>query len=126
MNSSGRDKNQRASRRNSERRGRFAEHIAAAYMRLRGHRILDRRFKAATGEIDLVTRKGRRIAFIEVKARADMAACEASITPKLRSRVRRAADVWMARHEALQNFNVGFDIIFIRPRKWPVYLKDGL
>lgn len=113
-------------RRKHERRGRSAERIAAAYLRLKGFRILDRRFKAATGEIDLIACKRRRIAFIEVKARADLEACEAAITPKLRQRVRRAADVWMAGHLSYRDYDIGFDIIFMRPRSWPVYLKDGL
>lgn len=113
-------------RQDSERRGRQAERIAAIYLMLKGFRILERRFKATTGEIDLIARKGQRIAFIEVKARADLQACESSITPKLRARVRRAADAWMAKHEVLQSLDVGFDIIFIQPHKWPVYLKDAL
>ena len=115
-----------AAKRKKERRGRFAEHIAAAYLRLKGHRILERRFKAATGEIDLIALQGRRIAFIEVKARADLEACEASVTPKLRQRVRRAADAWMAKHSAFHDHDLGFDLVFIRPGRWPVYLKDAL
>lgn len=109
-----------------ERRGRWAETIAAAYLRFKGFRILDKRFKVPSGEIDIIAMKGRRIAFIEVKARTDLEACEASITPKLRARVRRAADIWMGKHEAHGGCDMSFDIIFIRPRRWPVYLKDAL
>jgi putative endonuclease len=113
-------------RRRHERRGRRAERIAALYLRLRGYRILERRFKVPSGEIDLVARKGKRLAFVEVKMRADLEACEASITPKLRARVRRAAEIWLSRNAAYQEFDLGFDVIFMRPRKWPVYLKDSI
>ncbi len=113
-------------RQRHERRGRRAELIAAYYLRFRGYRILERRFKVPAGEIDLIARKGRRLAFVEVKMRADLETCEASITPKLQARVRRAADIWLARNAAYQGHDVSFDIIFIRPRKWPLHLKDSM
>ncbi len=109
-----------------ERRGRSAERIASLFLLINGFRIVERRFKVPVGEIDIVAVKGRRLAFVEVKARADIVACEASITPKLRSRVRRAADVWMASHRRYHDYDQGFDLIFICRRKWPIYLKDGL
>lgn len=51
------------------RRGLFAETVTALLLRLKGHRILARRYKTPVGEIDLVALKGRRLAFIEVKRR---------------------------------------------------------
>lgn len=113
-------------RQRHEQRGRRAEWWAALYLTMHGYRIIERRFKVHAGEIDLIARKGRRIAFIEVKMRADRESCEASITPKLRARVRRAAEIWLSRNAAYQEFDLGFDVIFIRPRKWPVYLKDSI
>ncbi len=100
--------------------------MATIYLLLKGFRIIERRFKVPVGEIDIIAVKGSRLAFVEVKARADVEACEASITPKLRARVRRAADVWMGGHDCYRDYDLGFDLIFIRPRQWPLYLKDGL
>lgn len=108
------------------RRGRTAEWLAAAYLISKGHRVLARRFKAPTGEIDLITLRAGRIAFIEVKRRSTLEDCQASITPRLRQRVRRAADVWLARNPRFQDYEMGFDIVFIRPRTWPAYLRDAL
>jgi len=51
------------------RHGLLAETIAALLLRLKGHRILARRFKTPVGEIDLVALKGKRLAFVEVKRR---------------------------------------------------------
>jgi putative endonuclease len=51
------------------RRGLFAETVTALLLRLKGHRIVARRYKTPVGEIDLVALKGRRLAFIEVKRR---------------------------------------------------------
>jgi len=51
------------------RRGLFAETVAALLLRLKGHRILARRYRTPVGEIDLVALKGKRLAFVEVKRR---------------------------------------------------------
>ena len=44
------------------RRGLLAETIAAFMLRLKGHRIVAKRYKTPVGEIDLVALKGRRLA----------------------------------------------------------------
>lgn len=108
------------------RSGHTAEFLAAAFLVARGHRVLCRRFATKAGEIDLITVKAGRIAFVEVKRRATIADCEASITPKLRQRVRAAANLWMARNERYQLHDQGFDLVFIQPWRWPVYLRDAL
>jgi putative endonuclease len=46
------------SRQGRERAGRFAEILAAWLLRLRGYRILARRYATPLGEIDLVARRG--------------------------------------------------------------------
>jgi Uncharacterised protein family UPF0102 len=51
------------------RSGLFAETVTALLLRLKGHRIVARRYKTPVGEIDLVALKGRRLAFIEVRRR---------------------------------------------------------
>lgn len=60
----------------AEKRGRWAETLSVIALRLTGWRILARRMKAkkgsGLGEVDIVARRGRTIAFVEVKARADM------------------------------------------------------
>jgi putative endonuclease len=58
-------------RRRAERGGRRAESIAAWWLRLKGWTILARRVRTPVGEVDLIARRGRTLAFIEVKARAN-------------------------------------------------------
>ena len=60
---------QRTNRPAAERRGRYAESFAAWALRLKGYRLLARRFKTPLGEVDLIMRRGEVTAFIEVKAR---------------------------------------------------------
>ena len=54
----------------AEKRGRGAETVAAWWLRLHGWRILARRARVPGGEVDIVARRGRTLAFVEVKARA--------------------------------------------------------
>jgi putative endonuclease len=65
--------------------------VAAILLRLKGCRILARRFVVSGGEIDLIAKRGAPIAFVEVKARADMeiAAIATSATKRRRTGVRR-------------------------------------
>ena len=64
----------RAARRRAFRRGHVAEFLCLWHLRLRGWRIPARRFKVKSGEIDLIARRGRVLAAIEVKARDSLSA----------------------------------------------------
>jgi putative endonuclease len=113
-------------RRRRYRRGLNAEMIVAAVYMAFGHRILGRRFKTPVGEIDLIAIKGRRVAFIEVKRRASVEDAEDAITLTMRRRVRRAADLWLARNPQYQGYDVGFDLVFVLPWRFPIVMRDAL
>ncbi len=115
-----------AERRARNREGGRAEWIASFALLLRGYRILARRAKTPLGEIDLIALRGRRLAFVEVKRRATQEAAEASISSTQRARIRRAADLWIARNPRYQTYELGFDIVFLVARRWPRYLRNAL
>ena len=83
-------------------RGLWAERLAEAVLAAGGYACLDRRFRAPGGEIDLVVRRGRVLAFVEVKARrADGAGPpECFVDRAKRGRERRAAAAWLAERAA--------------------------
>ena len=83
------------------RHGLLAETIAALLLRLKGHRILARRFKTPVGEIDLVALKGKRLAFVEVKRRKTLEEAGWSLPTRARWRIVRAAQYWLAGHPTL-------------------------
>lgn len=124
--SEARGEERRTERRRRYRRGWVSEHLAAAFLMAKGYRVLARRQKTPAGEIDLIAVRGRRLAFVEVKQRASLLEAEAAIGPRQRARVRRAADLWLARHPRYAEHEIGFDLIFLMPRRWPVHLENAL
>ena len=116
-----------------ERRARYragirSEWIAALARRLRGYRILETRWKTSAGEIDLIAIRRKRLAFIEVKRRADITDEEAyaAVGPAQRQRVRRAAERWVARHKRYRDKEIGFDLVLVAPGRWPRVIENGL
>lgn len=94
----------------AERSGRLAEAMAAWTYRFKGFDIIDRRFKAAGGEIDLVVRKGALLVFVEVKRRPEIDAALFAVTYKNRRRMERAVKSWLARHPKLAQSDIRYDI----------------
>ena len=106
-------------RRRAEHLGLSAESRAAWALRLSLHRILARRFRCSSGEIDLVARRGRTLVFVEVKARDTLTAAIEAVTPRARARILAAADAFVARHPAYVDFDRRFDIVAVLPGRWP-------
>ncbi|TNE65112.1 MAG: YraN family protein [Alphaproteobacteria bacterium] len=112
------------SRKDAERRGRRAESLAALWLRLKGYRIVARRFRGRTGELDLIARRGSRIAIIEVKARPSVTLALEAITAHQRRRIERAAEEWLARQHS-GAFSLRFDVIAIVPGRLPTHIMDA-
>ncbi len=102
----------------AERRGRRAETLALWWLRLQGWRILAQRVKVKVGEVDIVARKGRTVAFIEVKWRAKSEALDTAIDVHRLRRVARAAEILAPRY-ARTGEDVRIDVILLAPGKWP-------
>jgi putative endonuclease len=105
--------------------GRWAETLCAWHLRCRAYRILARRFKTPVGEIDLIARRGRTLAFIEVKARNDEATAMDSITQHQRRRVWRAAQLFIAGDSRVQDCDVRFDVMVVVPNRLPRHIEDA-
>lgn len=111
------------SREAAEKRGRCAETLACCYLRLHGWRILARRARVRGGEVDIVARRGRTLAFVEVKARnTDEAAAFALDEWRLR-RVVVAAERLAPRYMR-DGDDVRIDALFIVPKRWPRHLAN--
>lgn len=107
----------------AERRGRRAETLACWYLRLHGWRVLQRRARVPGGEVDIVARRGRTLAFVEVKARASAEAANLALDRHRLKRVAIAAERLAPRFMRAAD-NVRIDAIFIVPGRWPKHLPD--
>ena len=115
----------RPSRREAERKGRFAERLSALALQLKGYRILEVRAKLPGGEIDLIAARAKTIAFVEVKARRQEATALYAITPTAQKRILRASEQWMARHPALASYGWRFDAMIVAKGRWPKHIRDA-
>jgi putative endonuclease len=108
----------RRTRSSSPRRlGPEAERRVRRHYRLRGWLVLDANARAGGNELDIVVRRGRRLVFVEVKARSGTGfgdPWEAVGREKAR-RVRHAAEAWLARRPDLCGLEVGFEAVAVRP-----------
>ncbi len=111
-------------------RGRSAERRAALLLRLKGYAVLARNFRpaknAGLGEIDIVARRGRTLAFVEVKARAAEADAIFAIAPEQQARIARAAQHFLKTRPVYQSFAQRFDAMVLEAgRFWPRHLTDA-
>ena len=107
----------------AERRGRAAETLACWWLRLHGWRILARRARVPGGEVDIVARRRRILAFIEVKARATEDAATLSLDAWRLRRVVVAAERLSARH-IKPGDDVRIDAVFIVPGRLPRHVPN--
>jgi putative endonuclease len=108
-------------RQKAERGGRRAERLAAWWLRLHGWHILAMRARTPVGEVDLVARRGRTLAFVEVKARATGAAAEAALDDYRLRRVARAAEALLGRYMRDGDI-VRIDAMFVTPWRLPRHM----
>jgi putative endonuclease len=102
-----------------------AESIAALLLRLKGYTILTRRFVVSGGEIDLVARRGGSIAFVEVKARAELEVAAIAISATKRRRIGRAARVWLMRNPWAAGLTLRGDAVFLARGRLPRHDPDA-
>lgn len=105
--------------------GRFAEARCALGLRLKGYRILARRHRSRVGEIDIIARRGRTVAFIEVKARQSLEDALESVSARQRSRIRNAAELFLANRPHLAQLDARFDVMLVAGWRWPRHLIDA-
>ena len=110
-------------RRAAEQQGRSGERIAAWWLRLQGWRIVGERVRTRRGEVDLIARRGRTLAFIEVKTRGDAASLAIAIDEYRLRRVVDSAHALVARYGAGAE-DIRIDVMLVRPWRVPVHLKN--
>ncbi len=119
----GADRRQRQVR--AQRRGLRAEALAALWLRLRGYAIVERDVRSSLGQIDIVARRGRVVAFVEVKQRGETDAAAGALLARQRQRIERAASGYVARRPALAGHDIRFDVVAMSPWRLPRHIVDA-
>lgn len=95
------------------------EKMAEEALQAKGMTIVERRYRAEDGEIDLIARDGDMLVFVEVKYRPKAAAGQGllAVTPAKQRRIMHAAMRYLVAHDCMQ-MQVRFDVLEIT--------RDGL
>jgi len=94
--------------------GRDGEDYAARVLERAGLRVIDRNWRCAQGELDLIATRGDLVVFCEVKTRRSRSWGEPSeaVHPRKQARIRRLAGRWLAEHRGKAR-NVRFDVVSV-------------
>lgn len=112
-------------RQSAELYGRRGETLAAWYLRLKGYRILESRYKTPVGEIDLIARRFGTTVFVEVKSRKSRDLEGEALLSIRTDRIVRAAEYYIGRHPRLVATSLRYDVIFLAPRMWPRHVMNA-
>lgn len=103
--------------------GHAAEWLAAAWLMAKGYQVLGFRLKSRAGEIDLLARRGRTLAVVEVKRRSTMAAALLALKPAQHDRLVAAGEAIRRNRPALQALELRIDIVALAPGRFPRHLR---
>jgi putative endonuclease len=112
-------------RKRAQRRGRFAEWLCLWHLRLRGWQILARDWRCPSGEIDILARRGRVLAIIEVKSRQEFDTAASALTPRQRRRIARAAEAFLLSRPDLARLDPRFDLMLVSPLRLPRHWRGA-
>jgi putative endonuclease len=101
--------------------GRYGEDVAARHLTEAGLAILERNWRCAAGEIDIVARDGDVLVVCEVKTRSGdgFGSPLEAVTSSKAARLRRLAALWLEEH-GVRVPEVRFDVVGVsRGRRGP-------
>ena len=109
---------------NSYVKGNFAELLACTLLIMKGYRILARRYKTSVGEIDIVARRGKYLAAVEVKYRPSIDEAKSCISRSQQRRIIQATQLFL-QDRKMPNMFIRFDIMAITSKKLPVHIQNA-
>ena len=109
----------------ARREGRRGEWVAVVWLVLHGWRIVGFRVRTPQGEIDLLARRGRVLAVVEVKRRRTLEEALSALGPVQQQRLLRAAAALAAQRASWRDLDVRLDLVALAPGRWPVHVPDA-
>ncbi|MDG2521426.1 YraN family protein [Caulobacter segnis] len=105
--------------------GRRGEARAAAWLMLKGYRILGFRLATPMAKIDLLALRGKLLSVVEVQQRRTLEEALEAVRTDQRERLRRAGAHIAAMRPALSNVAVRLDLIALAPGRAPRHIPDA-
>ena len=96
-----------------------AEWIAAVWLMLKGYQVLGFRLKTKGAEIDILARKGRILAVVEVKRRATTAAAMTAVKSAQLERLRAAGQAVLRQRPGLKGLILRVDTVALASGRFP-------
>lgn len=95
--------------------GRFGEQLAVETLVAGGLTIIERNWRCADGELDIVARESDTLVFVEVKTRSSVAFGDPAeaVQPPKAARVRRLAVRWLVEHPDRYWPQLRFDVVAV-------------
>jgi putative endonuclease len=103
----------------AHRAGHGSEWLAAALLMFRGYQILGFRLKTRAGEIDILARRGRTLAVVEVKRRAPLEAALSALGPDQFDRLLAAGRAVLRQRPSLAGHVLRIDMVALAPGRIP-------
>jgi putative endonuclease len=97
--------------------GAYGERVAVRALTAAGMHLLDRNWRCATGELDIVARDAETIVFCEVKTRRGgrFGTPAEAVRPAKVRRLRALAAMWLTTHPQFHG-EVRFDVVSVWPQ----------
>jgi putative endonuclease len=92
--------------------GKYGEDLAVRHLVGAGFTVVERNWRCAVGEIDIVARDGATLVIVEVKTRRSLAygSPAEAVTPRKIDKLRELALTWLREHPR-ERRNLRFDVI---------------
>ncbi len=103
----------------SHRSGHRSEWLAAAWLMAKGYQVLGFRLKTRAGEIDILARRGRVLAVVEVKRRATLEAALTALGPDQYDRLVSAGRAVLRQRPSLAGHVLRIDMVALAPGRFP-------
>jgi len=104
-------------RRRAYQKGLWAEDAACAYLEKKGYQILERRFKTAFGEIDIIARHKNTLVFAEVKARLSADDGVYAVNARSQKRIEQAALYFLTQKPESMEMDMRFDVLTVQAKE---------
>ena len=95
--------------------GDFGERVAAAHLEAKGYAIVERNFRVAEAELDIIARDGEVLVFVEVRTRrgGETGMAAASVNKRKAAQLLKAIDRYIEQHPEADESPLRIDIVAV-------------